>query len=79
MGWASRRNGDLLALAQGQFDVFLTVDRNLSAEQELSRFNVAVMVMVAKSNRLADLRPLVPQVQSMLLATLPGQVIRVGG
>ena len=33
MGWASKRNGELLALAAAEFDVFLTADRNLSYQQ----------------------------------------------
>jgi hypothetical protein len=51
----------------GQFDVYLTADRNLSHQQDLSSFDTAVVVMVARTNRLDDLRPLVPQV----LGTLP--------
>lgn len=67
MGWATIRNGDLLALADGQFDAFVTVDRNLSFQQDLPRFSVAVIVLRARTNRLVDLRPLVPQ----LLQALP--------
>lgn len=67
MGWASKRNGELLALAVGQFEVFLTADRNLSYQQDLSSFDIAVVVLIARSNRLDDLRPLVPE----LLQALP--------
>ena len=67
MGWAGIKNGDLLTLAETEFDVFLTVDRNLSFQQNLPTFNVAVLVLHAPSNRLADLRPLAPKI----LATLP--------
>ena len=48
MGWASKRNGELLALAAGEFDVFLTADRNLSYQQDVSAFNIAVVVLVAR-------------------------------
>jgi hypothetical protein len=78
MGWASRKNGDLLTIAQGEFDVFLTVDRNLSVQQDVSTFTIAVVVLVAKSNRLVDLRPLVPALLAVLGAVLPGQVVKVG-
>ena len=54
MGWASKTNGELLALAVGQFDVFLTVDRNLSYQQDLSSFDIAILVLVARTNRLED-------------------------
>lgn len=45
MGWAGIRNGELLTLAEGQFDVFLTVDRNLSFQNEVHRFALAVVVL----------------------------------
>ena len=54
MGWASKRNGELLTLAEAAFDVFLTVDRNLSFQQDIGRFNLAVVVLVAKGNRHSD-------------------------
>ncbi len=68
MGWASKRNGELLTLAQGQFDVFLTVDRNVAFQNEVNRFAIAVVVLHAKGNRLSDLRPLVPELLSVLSA-----------
>lgn len=67
MGWAGKRNGELLALAAGRFDVFLTADRNLSYQQDISSFDIAVLVLVARSNRLDDLRPLVPRVLEVLV------------
>ena len=79
MGWASQENGELLELATEQFDVFLTVDRNLSYQQDVGRFSIAVVVLVARGNRLSDLRPLMPQVVEALRAIAPGQVVHVGG
>jgi len=67
MGWSTIKNGELLALASESFDVFVTVDRNLSFQQHLIAFKIAVIVLAAKTNRLADLRPLVPA----LLAAIP--------
>ena len=78
MGWASKKNGELLALAESDFDVFLTVDRNLSFQQNIDRFNVAVVVLVAKSNRHSDLQPLVSDLLAVLVGVSPGQLIRVG-
>lgn len=60
IGWTTLKNGALLTLASQHFDVFVTVDRNLSFQQNLDSFSVAVVVLRAKSNRLADLKPLVP-------------------
>ena len=62
MGWAAFQNGRLLALAQKEFSVFITVDRNLSYQQLLPKFDIAVVVLRAKTNRLSDLKPLVPKI-----------------
>jgi hypothetical protein len=78
MAWSGIRNGDLLALAEASFDVFITVDRNLSFQQNLPTFNIAVLVLHAPSNRLADLRPLMPKVLSTLPRLSPGEVEHVG-
>ena len=69
MGWASKRNGELLGLAVSRFDVFLTADRNLSDQQDVSAFDIAVVVLAARSNRLEDLRPLVPRLLEVLPTT----------
>ena len=66
MGWAGTKNGKLLALINQEFDVFITVDRNLSSQQNLTKFNIAVIVLQAVSNRLADLKPLVPKIITIL-------------
>lgn len=78
MGWAGIKNGQLLALAEAEFDVFITVDRNLSFQQNLPQFNIAVIVLQASSNRLADLKPLVPKVLAILATAIKGEAIVVG-
>jgi Domain of unknown function (DUF5615) len=60
MGWTMIKDRELLALATGRFDVFVTVDRNLSFQQNLAPLPISVFVLHAKTNRLSDLRPLVP-------------------
>lgn len=72
LGWAALRNGEPLALAETAFDIFVTMDRNLSFQQNLPRFSIAVLILRARSNRLADLRPLIPK----LLLALPGCAAR---
>jgi hypothetical protein len=74
MGWAAIKNGELLALAEQQFDVFVTVDRNLSFQQNVATFSIAVVVLHAKTNRLADLRPLMPKVLAAIESALPGAI-----
>lgn len=79
MGWAGITNGALLrkAAAEG-FDALLTADRNLEYQQNLSSISIAVVILIAKSNRAHDLLPLVPEILSALTAARPGEVIRVG-
>lgn len=74
MGWTTIKNGELLALAAREFDVFVTVDRNLSAQQSVSAHSIAIIVLNARSNRLADLRPLVPRLLQMFEFAKPGTV-----
>ncbi|MDM9384830.1 DUF5615 family PIN-like protein [Chlorogloeopsis sp. ULAP01] len=73
MGWAGLKNGQLLALAKAEFDVFITVDRNLSFQQNLPQFEIAVIVLQAPSNRLADLMPLAPKVLAILATVVKGK------
>ncbi|MFM8535776.1 MAG: hypothetical protein ACKOEC_19685 [Acidimicrobiia bacterium] len=80
MGWAGRRNGELLRLMQAErFEVLLTVDKSLPFQQNLQAAAIAVVVMVAKTNRVKELRPLIPGVLVALAEIGPGQLIRVGG
>jgi Domain of unknown function (DUF5615) len=72
MGWTAVKNGALLALASQHFDVFVTVDRNLFFQQNLDSFSIAVVVLRAKTNRLADLRPLVSSLLTAIESGLPG-------
>ena len=78
MGWAGVKNGQLLAFAEAEFDVFITVDRNLSFQQNLSQFDIAIIVLKATSNRLADLQPLAPEVLASLATIAKGQATVVG-
>ena len=78
IGWATLQNGELLALAARQFEVFITVDRNLSFQQNLPSFDIAVVVLRCASNRLSDLQRLVPELLSCLASARRGMVTYVG-
>jgi hypothetical protein len=79
MGWTAIRNGELLALAAKEFDVFVTVDRNLTFQQNLGTYPITVMVPRARTNRLADLRLLVPELLAALQSACAGAAVFVGG
>ncbi len=78
MGWTTIKNGALLALASQHFDVFVTVDRNLVFQQNLEGLSIAVIVLRAHTNRLADLSPLVPELMAAIESAAPGTVLFVG-
>ncbi len=78
MGWAGKKNGELLSLMAGAgFTVLLTADRNVRFQQNLTAAGVAIVVLAGASNRLADLVPLVPKVEALLGTIRPGQAIEV--
>ena len=71
-GWVGIKNGQLLGLASQEFDIFITVDKNLPFEQNLPQFNLAIIILQSQSNRLADLKPLVPKVLEVLATVTKG-------
>lgn len=76
-GWASQKDGDLLRLMSGQFDVFLTIDNNLRYQHDLSKMGVAFIVLVAHNNKLETLKPLMPKVIEALKTISPGQIVEI--
>lgn len=79
MGWSGKKNGELLQLMSREgFTTLLTTDQNLRYQQNLQQTGVAVVVLVARSNRLPDLLPLVPEVRNILNTLAPGDVIEIG-
>ena len=61
----------------GKFDVFLTVDRNLVYQQNLSQLPFAVVVVALPENRLKYFLPILPQLQAALESAQPGDVQHV--
>lgn len=78
MGWTRLTNGALLRRAAAEFDVVVTADQNIEFQQNLSALPIAVIVLVASSNRLESLEPLVPRVLESLTSLEPKKLIRVG-
>jgi predicted nuclease of predicted toxin-antitoxin system len=74
-GWASIKNGKLLALAAGEFDVLLTADKGMEYQQNLTTLPVSILVVLARSNRIEDLSVAVPAILSAL-AELPPRTLR---
>ena len=79
MGWAGKKNGELLSLLADKFEAFLTIDKNMVYQQNLQHLRFGVVVLSAPSNRLADLELLVPKILGALQNLQPGQIVRLGG
>jgi hypothetical protein len=77
-GWAGLKNGDLLKLAEKEYDVFITVDRKLSVQQDLTKFDIAVLLIRSPSNRLEDIRPLVPELLEAISRAIRTALTSVG-
>ena len=77
MGWDSAQNGDLIALARGQFDAMIARDHSIPFQQTLTQSDIAVVVLFSRSNSMSDLAPLAPSVLNALNSIQPGRVIQI--
>ena len=79
-GFAGEKNGALLDLAErAGFDTFVTMDKGVEYEQNLAHRSLAIVIVRAKSNRLEDLLPLIPELRRVLKTVRHGEVRRIGG
>lgn len=76
VGWGGTTNGALLRRAAGEFDVLLTADSNLEYQQNTSALPIAVIVLLAFSNDIDVLRPLMPHVWELLPTIERGRLYR---
>jgi predicted nuclease of predicted toxin-antitoxin system len=78
IGLGSKKNGELLALAEGEWDVLLTNDKNVKYQQNMEGRRISILILSAKSNRLRDLLPLIPACARALVSIQSGQVVEIG-
>ena len=76
-GWKGMKNGQLLRVAQHEFDVFVTMDKGLEHQQNLSAINMGVVVIRAPSNRYQSVEPLMPQINEAVKVVTAGEVVHV--
>ena len=79
MGWAGKKNGELLRLAEKEFDAFITLDQNLQYQQNLSKSSMAVILLSVKNNRYESVEPLVPKILTSLNRIQSEQVVKIAG
>jgi hypothetical protein len=76
-GYGGLKNGVLLRAASGNFDVLITVDRNLPFQQNIGSLQIAVLILMSQGITYSDLKPLVPEVLALLSTIQPGELLRV--
>ena len=76
-GFAGKKNGELLMLAERRWDVLLTTDRKIEYQQQIIGRKIGILVLHVKTNRLQDLLPILPTCAQALLSIRPGQVVEV--
>ncbi|MEX1062766.1 MAG: DUF5615 family PIN-like protein [Balneolaceae bacterium] len=77
MGWASLSNGELLSVAEEEFDIFITSDKNLSFQQSIPSSSIQVVLLKARTNTYEDLFPLVEKLLSVIKAHEPGKFLEI--
>lgn len=75
MGWAGLTNGELLRRAEGQFDVFVTADKRLRSQQNLSGRRLAVVVL--PTNQVPVVINLLPQIERTIVGIEPGTIVEI--
>jgi len=74
LGWSGIKNGELLRRVNGVCEVFVTLDRNLEFQQNIKILPFGVVVVCARSNRVANLVPHIASILEAACCVAPGQV-----
>ncbi|MEJ7843284.1 MAG: DUF5615 family PIN-like protein [Rubrobacter sp.] len=76
-GWSGKRNGELLGMAEKEFDAFLTTDKGIPHQQNLADIDLTIILLHAKSNDYEYLSPLMDEVNRTLASVEPGTFVRI--
>ena len=77
VGWAGVKNGELLRKIDGHYDAFLTVDALVAQSETVKGLRFRILILKARSNKIEDLRALIPKILTALLDAKPGTVTSV--
>lgn len=77
-GFEGKENGELLTLAEGNFDVLITVDKNIRYQQSMRGRNIAILIIRAPSNDISDIQVRVPDALIALGSIQRGEIVEVG-
>ena len=76
-GWSGKKNGELLRAAELEFDVLITLDRNLQHQQNLPKYALAVVLILSKSSRRADIEPAMAEVNRTVAEAKAGTLVAI--
>ena len=75
MGWSGTKNGQLLELAAAKFDVFMTSDKNLRYQQNLAKFNLAIVLL--PTNQVPAILALLPRIDDALASVGENEFVEI--
>ena len=78
-GWAGIKNGDLLALAQKEFDVLVTVDSKIARQQDMTKLRIPVLLIGARTNRLEHIQSLAADLLETIHSAPAGEITMISG
>ena len=76
-GWRSSKDGPLLAFAEREFDIFVTIDRKLAHQHNLATLKLGVVLVRVRDNTLASYQPVFSQLESAVEKVRPGELVKV--
>ena len=77
LGWNGKKNGELLSVAELEFDVLVTLDRNMQYQQNLPKYDLAIVLILSYSNRRGDIEPAMDKVNRAVSEAQPGTLMTV--
>ena len=77
-GLAGKTNGELLRLAEGKFDVFVTLDKGIRHQQNMAATRIAVVLIRSRSSRLSDLVSHASACRAAIVGIKPGEIVHIG-
>ncbi len=71
MGWRGVKNGVLLDLMAGQFQILITTDKTLPSQQNLKKRQISVVIL--PTNDIPSVIELLPQIEEAIATVSPGE------
>jgi predicted nuclease of predicted toxin-antitoxin system len=78
MGWSGLKNGNLMTKAiENNFDIFLTIDKNIEYQQNLNNYPIAVVVLNTSNSKIEFLEQLMPKFKQDINTFEKGKIYKI--